>query len=256
MDGVRGTLLEPSTLGRGVASSRTAVGDFELTPRRSWSPRAASAATTTSSRPHWPERLGAYPEGMLTGVPAHVDGRMLAITESAGASIVNSDRMWHYTEGVANWDPIWPGHGIRILPGPSSLWLDATGRRLPVPLFPGFDTLGTLDPHPAHRAPPHLVRADPEDHREGVRALGVGAEPGPHRPRRAPGARPGPAGAPAPVEAFKQHGDDFVVRDDLRSLVDGMNALTDTPLLSYDDVAPESSPATGRWPTRSPRTCR
>src|SRR3712207_9035927 len=25
-----------------------------------------------------------------------------------------------------------------------SLWLDATGKRLPVPLFPGFDTLGTL----------------------------------------------------------------------------------------------------------------
>src|SRR4029450_4951283 len=32
----------------------------------------------------------------------------------------------------------------RILPGPSSLWFDARGRRLPVPLFPGFDTLGTL----------------------------------------------------------------------------------------------------------------
>ena len=35
-------------------------------------------------------------------------------------------------------------HGIRILPGPSSLWLDARGRRLPVPLFPGFDTMATL----------------------------------------------------------------------------------------------------------------
>lgn len=52
--------------------------------------------------------------------------------------------MWHYTEGIDNWDPIWPRHGIRILPGPSSLWLDATGRRLPPPFFPGFDTLGTL----------------------------------------------------------------------------------------------------------------
>ena len=43
--------------------------------------------------------------------------------------------MWHYVEGIRNWNPIWPGHGIRILPGPSSLWLDATGRRLPVQAF-------------------------------------------------------------------------------------------------------------------------
>ena len=82
---------------------------------------------------------------MVTGVPAHVDGRMLAITSAAGDRIINPDRMWHYTEGIRNWDPIWAGHGIRILPGPSSLWFDALGRRLPPPLFPGFDTLGTLE---------------------------------------------------------------------------------------------------------------
>src|SRR5699024_7485999 len=94
----------------------------------------------------WPtERLGRVPERMITGVPAHVDGRMLGITESAGGNIVNRDRMWHYTEGIVNWDPIWPDHAIRIIPGPSSLWLDATGKRLPAPLFPGFDTLGTLE---------------------------------------------------------------------------------------------------------------
>ena len=81
---------------------------------------------------------------MISGVPAHVDGRMLVITQDAGGNVINPDRMWHYTEGIRNWDPIWTRHGIRILPGPSSLWLDATGRRLPLPLFPGFDTLGTL----------------------------------------------------------------------------------------------------------------
>ena len=86
---------------------------------------------------------------MISGVPAHVDGRMIQITQKAGGSVINPDRMWHYTEGIQNWDPIWPMHGIRILPGPSSLWLDATGNRLPVPLFPGFDTLGTLE---------HIVR--------------------------------------------------------------------------------------------------
>ncbi len=82
---------------------------------------------------------------MLCGVPAHVDGRMIGITEEAGGAVINRDRMWHYVEGIANWDPVWPLHGIRILPGPSSLWLDATGKRLPPPLYPGSDTLGTLE---------------------------------------------------------------------------------------------------------------
>ena len=82
---------------------------------------------------------------MLCGVPAHVDGRMIGITaQTAGASVINEDRMWHYVEGIKNWSPIWTNHAIRILPGPSSLWLDARGRRLPVPLFPGFDSLGAL----------------------------------------------------------------------------------------------------------------
>jgi predicted oxidoreductase len=236
VDGVRGTLLEPSGLGRGVASSRTAVGDFEL---------HAQAVVVTSGgiggnhdlvRAAWPERLGAYPEAMLTGVPAHVDGRMLAIAESAGASIVNRDRMWHYTEGVANWDPIWPGHGIRILPGPSSLWLDATGRRLPVPLFPGFDTLGTLA-HIQRTEHAHTWFVLTQKIIEKEFALS-GSEQNPDltdRDVRQVLGRIKP-GAPAPVEAFKQHGADFVVRDDLRSLVDGMNALTDSPLLSFDDV--------------------
>jgi predicted oxidoreductase len=236
VDGVRGTLLEPSGLGRGVASSRTAVGDFEL---------HAQAVVVTSGgiggnhdlvRAAWPERLGAYPEAMLTGVPAHVDGRMLAISESAGASVVNRDRMWHYTEGVANWDPIWPGHGIRILPGPSSLWLDATGRRLPVPLFPGFDTLGTLA-HIQRTEHAHTWFVLTQKIIEKEFALS-GSEQNPDltdRDVRQVLGRIRP-GAPSPVEAFKQHGADFVVRDDLRSLVAGMNALTDSPLLSFDDV--------------------
>ena len=96
-------------------------------------------------RKHWPARMGTPPEHMLSGVPAHVDGRMLGISQAAGAAVINQDRMWHYTEGIDNWNPIWPLHGIRILPGPSSLWLDARGRLLPGPLFPGFDTLGTLE---------------------------------------------------------------------------------------------------------------
>ena len=134
--GVRGAVLEPSTAPRGVASSRNTVGEFEF---------RASAVIVTSGgiggnhdlvRKNWPARMGRVPEQLISGVPAHVDGRMIGITEAAGARVINGDRMWHYTEGITNYDPIWPLHGIRILPGPSSLWLDANGKRLPVTVVP------------------------------------------------------------------------------------------------------------------------
>ena len=47
------------------------------------------------------------------------------------------------------------------------------------------------------------------------------------------------SGAPGPVEAFKRHGADFVVRRDLRALVEGMNALTEEPMLSFEQVERE-----------------
>jgi uncharacterized protein len=145
IDGVRGAVLEPSTTARGIPSSRVETGDFEV---------HAPAVLVTSGgiggnhdliRQNWPERLGPPPEQMLSGVPEHVDGRMLAITEKAGGRLVNRDRMWHYPDGVEGWDPLWPGYGVHILAGPSPLWLDARGRRLPPPNFPGFDTLATLE---------------------------------------------------------------------------------------------------------------
>jgi uncharacterized protein len=239
VDGVRGTVLEPSPLDRGVASSRTGVGEFAVTAQAVVVTSGGIGGNHDLVRAAWPERLGTYPEGMLTGVPAHVDGRMLAITQDAGASVVNSDRMWHYTEGVANWDPVWPGHGIRILPGPSSLWLDATGHRLPVPLFPGFDTLGTLA-HIQRTGHAHTWFVLTQKIIEKEFALS-GSEQNPDITdkdlRKVLGRVRG--GAPAPVAAFLRRGADFVVRDDLRDLVDGMNALTDVPLLSYDDVRAE-----------------
>ncbi len=120
------------------------MGEFELTAQAVIVTSGGIGANHDLVRANWPERLGTPPEHMLTGVPAHVDGRMLGITEAAGGRLVNRDRMWHYVEGIENWDPIWPSHAIRILPGPSSLWFDGNGDRLPAPLFPGFDTLGTL----------------------------------------------------------------------------------------------------------------
>jgi predicted oxidoreductase len=236
VDGVRGTVLEPSAVPRGGASSRDAVGQFELHAQAVVVTSGGIGANHALVRDSWPARLGTAPDDLLTGVPDHVDGRMLAITQSVGGTVVNRDRMWHYTEGIANFDPVWSGHGIRILPGPSSLWLDAEGNRLPVPNFPGFDTLGTL----AH------LRSTGHDHSwflltqkiiEKEFALS-GSEQNPDLTGRSVRqvlgrVRPG---APGPVEAFKQRGGDFVVADGLEQLVDGMNALTPSPLLSLDHV--------------------
>ena len=240
VDGVAGTILAPDACARGVASNREATGSFEL--------RAGAVIVTSGGiggnhelvRRNWPARLGKAPDQMISGVPAHVDGRMLQITADAGGAIIHPDRMWHYTEGIRNWDPIWPLHGIRILPGPSSLWLDATGNRLPVPLFPGFDTLGTLA---------HITRSG-HDHTwflltqkiiEKEFALS-GSEQNPDvtgkSVRELLRTRVG-SGAPPPVEAFKRHGADFVVANDLPTLIAGMNRLTETPLLDPETVTAE-----------------
>jgi predicted oxidoreductase len=142
--GVHGEVLEASNVERGRKSSRTVVGDFELHAPVVIVASGGIGANHELVRQNWPPRLGAPPKRMITGVPDHVDGRMLAITEKAGGRLINRDRMWHYVEGISNWAPLWSDHAIRILPGPSSIWLDATGRRLPPPLYPGFDTLATL----------------------------------------------------------------------------------------------------------------
>ncbi|HEV7754778.1 MAG TPA: FAD-binding dehydrogenase [Mycobacteriales bacterium] len=234
VDGVRGTVLEPSSAARGRPTSRVAAGEFAYRAQAVVVASGGIGGNPDLVRQNWPARLGSPPERMLTGVPAYVDGRMLAITEEAGGHLVNRDRMWHYTEGITNWDPIWPGHGIRILPGPSSLWFDATGRRLPVPLFPGFDTLGTLE---------HITRTG-HDHTWFVLNQRIierefalsGSEQNPDLTGRSVRQvlRRALPGAPGPVEAFKRHGADFVVADRLGELVAGMNRLTDRPLLDAD----------------------
>ncbi|APE17997.1 FAD-binding dehydrogenase [Mycobacterium sp. WY10] len=235
--GVRGAILAPDDAPRGAPSNRERLGDFEF---------AAQAVIVTTGgiggnheivRRYWPQRMGTPPASMITGVPAYVDGRMLDIAADSGVRLVNRDRMWHYTEGVQNWDPIWPGHAIRILPGPSSMWFDALGRRLPEPYLPGYDTLGTL----------RYLRTTPEiagyDHSWFILTQKIierefalsGSEQNPDITSKD---RAGflkerllSKGAPAPVEAFKRNGADFVVADGLDELVAKMNALTDEPLL-------------------------
>ncbi len=241
VDGVAGRVLDPSGVRRGQSSSRTEVGDFALCAQAVVVASGGIGGNHELVRRNWPARLGTPPKQMISGVPAHVDGRMLQISAAAGGTVINPDRMWHYVEGIQNWDPIWPMHGIRILPGPSSLWLDATGRRLPVPLYPGFDTLGTLE-HIMQTGHEHTWFVLTQKIIEKEFALS-GSEQNPDITGRSVKelirTRLLGSGAPAPVEAFKRHGSDFVVRDDLRSLVDGMNALTPEPLLRFEDVERE-----------------
>ena len=240
VDGVRGAILEPSDVPRGVKSSRTVVGEFALRAGAVIVASGGIGGNHDLVRQNWPKRLGEPPGFMVQGVPDHVDGRMLAITEAAGARLINRDRMWHYTEGLRNWNPIWPNHGIRILPGPSSLWLDATGKRLPPPLYPGFDTLGTLE-YIAKSGHEHSWFLLNQAIIKREFALS-GSEQNPdltNKDWRQTLGRAFSKTATGPVEAFKKHGADFVIKDNLADLVAGMNALTAAPLLEFATVERE-----------------
>ncbi|MFD9109608.1 FAD-binding dehydrogenase [Streptomyces bottropensis] len=239
VDTVTGEILEPSTIERGRPSTRNVTGAFELKAQAVIVTSGGIGGNHDLVRANWPERLGKAPEKMISGVPAHVDGRMLGIAEEAGAHLINRDRMWHYTEGIQNWNPIWENHGIRVLPGPSSLWLDARGKRLPVPLFPGFDTLGTLE---------HIMRTGYDytwfvlDQKIIGKEFALsGSEQNPDLTGKSVKdvfirAR---ADVPAPVKAFMDKGVDFVVEKDLGSLVRGMNALTKEPLIDEAELRHE-----------------
>ncbi len=237
--GVRGDVLAEDGAERGRSTNREVVGDFEH--------RAEAVIVTTGGiggdhdmvRHYWPEdRLGPAPKRMVAGVPDYVDGQMQRVAESAGAGLINGDRMWHYTEGVANWDPIWPNHGIRILPGPSSMWFDALGERMEAPFLPGFDTLGTLR---------RILRTGHE-HSWFILTQKIiekefalsGSEQNPDftsgKWMEVIRGRVLKKGAPGPVEAFKEHGEDFVVADTLEALVQGMNRITPDVPVSLDQI--------------------
>lgn len=233
ISGVAGEVLAPAEVERGMRSNRDVVGDFELGGEAVIVASGGLGANLELVRRHWPtERLGPAPEQMLSGVPHHVDGRMLEVSKQAGAALINTDRMWHYTEGVRNWSPIWPNHGIRILPGPSLLWFDAFGERLEAPCLPGFDTPSTM----------RRILETGHGHswfvfnrRIAEKEVGLsGSEQNPdvtskswlsvlsHRLT---------GGPPKPVQAFLDHGEDWIVRPELCALVDAMNELEGSPHL-------------------------
>ncbi|UYZ09990.1 FAD-binding dehydrogenase [Agrobacterium salinitolerans] len=235
--GVSGAILASDPVQRGQESSREEQGDFTLSAAAVIVSSGGIGGNQELVRRNWPvERLGQPPASMVCGVPAHVDGRMIAITETAGGAVINGDRMWHYTEGVKNHDPIWPDHGIRILPGPSSFWCDADGNRLTAPAMPGFDTLGTLKML-GERGSGHswfiLTKAiikkefalsgseqNPDLTGKDIRLLlkRLGKEP------------------PGPVRAFMERGEDFAVRDTLEELVTAMNAISGDDRLHIDHI--------------------
>jgi len=235
VDGVSGSILEPDSVERGKSSSRKVIGDFTLQAQAVIVAAGGIGGNHDLVRRNWPKRLGEAPKNMISGVPEHVDGRMIGITEAAGARLINRDRMWHYVEGIRNWSPIWPRHGIRILPGPSSMWFDATGTRLPAPLFPGSDTLGQLQ----------YILSTGYDYSWFVLTQSIikkefalsGSEQNPDltsKSWRMTARRATNKGAPAPVEAFKMKGMDFIVRDNLADLVSAMNGLVGDNLLKLE----------------------
>lgn len=231
--GISGTVLAETFINRGEKSSRLGIGEFSYEAKAVIVASGGIGANFDLVRKNWPARLGTPPKNMVCGVPAYVDGRMLEITEHAGGRIVNRDRMWHYTEGLKNWDPIWPNHGIRILPGPSSLWFDAEGNRFHAPNFPGFDTLSTLE----------AIQKTGYDYSWFILTEKIiekefalsGSEQNPDLTNKSISdvlkrIFPGP---PAPIQAFKNHGEDFVIAHDLKELVDGMNKLAGNELLDF-----------------------
>jgi predicted oxidoreductase len=236
VDGVHGEVLEPSSVGRGEPSSRVVVGDFTLKAQAVIVTSGGIGGNHELVRRNWPKRMGEAPKHLITGVPDHVDGRMLEVIATSGGHLINSDRMWHYPEGIHNFAPIWSNHAIRILPGPSSLWLDALGQRLPIPFYPGFDTLGALE---------HILSTGYDyswfllNQRIIEREFALsGSEQNPDLtgrsiPKVLSRVLPG---APGPVEAFKKHGVDFIVRHTLPELVQEMNALTGKELIDLAEL--------------------
>lgn len=238
--GVSGSILAEDHAVQGAETNRDIIGDFQISAENVVVTSGGIGGNFDLVRKVWPEdRLGQPPKNMLSGVPAHVDGRMIDITQKAGANLINKDRLWFYTEGVKNWDPIWPSHGIRILPGPSSMWFDAEGNRFAPPALPGFDSLSTFK----------AILDTGYDYSWFVLTQKIikkefalsGSEQNPDftsakwgeviRQRVLSGSR-----ATDPVEAFKEKGEDFVVANDLSTLVGGMNQIAGGNLISEEKL--------------------
>lgn len=238
--GVHGEVLEPTNIQRGETSSRKVISSFSIKGSAIIVTSGGIGGNQALVRKYWPtDRLGPAPDFMVSGVPMHVDGELREIVHSAGARMINQDRMWHYTEGLRNWNPIWPNHGIRVLPGPSSLWLNPMGERLPFPYYPGADTLGTLAHITTHRYPytwfvlnRTIIRKEfalsGSEQNPDLTGKNIWLTLGRLRNQ-----------VQAPVQAFMDKGLDFIVKDNLKDLVNAMNAKIGNNLVKFATVERE-----------------
>jgi predicted oxidoreductase len=238
VSGAAGEILEPTSAGRGEPTSRVVVDNFTLSSSAVIVASGGIGGNPELVRRNWPGGPEQAPADMLSGVPDSTDGLMLAVTERAGGRVINPDRMWHYPEGVINHSPVWTSHGIRILSGPSPLWLDARGRRLPTPLFPGFDALGALQ---------HILATGYSHSWFLLDTKTVGAEFGLSGSEQNPDfstksvkllltTRAGGKITP-PLQAFLDKGVDFLSAPTVAELVGKMNTLVGEPLIDADEVA-------------------
>lgn len=235
--GISGNILEPSDVNRGEPSSRKIIDTFTYDVDNLVISTGGIGANQDMIKKNWPKRLGTPPNYMIQGVPDSTDGKMIELSESLGVNIVNKDRMWHYTEGIHNHSPIWTKHGIRIIPGPSSIWLDAKGNRMSAPDFPGFDTLHSLETI-TKTGYDYSWFVLSEDMIKKEFALS-GSEQNPditNKDVRLLIKERLKSNVTGPVKAFLEKGDDFVTADNLESLVAKMNQLTNEDLLDYQHI--------------------
>ena len=238
--GAHGDVLEPTTVARGETSSRGVVEQFDVIAQAVIVTSGGIGGNHDLVRKYWPtQRLGPAPSFMVAGVPKHVDGELQGIVASHGGHLINPDRMWHYTEGIRNWSPIWPNHGIRILPGPSSLWLDPTGKRLPFPHVPGSSSLDTLQYITKNEYPYTWFLLNRAIIKKEFALSGSEQNPDlTGKNIRLTLKRVGRS-VQGPVQAFMDKGEDFVVRDNLRALVAGMNELAREHYVDVETVERE-----------------
>ena len=192
------------------------------------------------------------------GARTRHDGRMIGISESAGARMESSsDPDVALPRGIANYDPIWPDHGIAG---------SCLGRRRC-----GWTPPGDGCTAPLHRASTRSARIrhhqreqggttpglcwTPTHHRQGVlRSPGQGQNPDTTSPVAAMRdvlARVRPARPRRDCRRSSTRGVDFVGANTLRDLVSAMNSVRDVIPLDYATVEQKvTAHATGRSTSR------
>jgi predicted oxidoreductase len=92
------------------------------------------------------KQWGEAPEPLLNGSMPEADGKLLDLAQSLGAKVTHLEKMWNYAAGVRHWNPIFPNHGLSLVPAKSPLWVNYEGRRfVDPPLVGSYDTLLLVD---------------------------------------------------------------------------------------------------------------